>query len=83
MEYRKVCVEVIAKFSSEGGMRPIKLKWRDGEVYLIDRVRFAERAPARVSAILPIRYTCLIGGREKYLYFEPDKMQWFVEVLGA
>lgn len=64
-------------------MRPIELKWQDGEVYLIDRVRFAERAPARVSAILPIRYTCLIGGREKYLYFEPEKMQWFVEVASA
>ena len=83
MEYTKICIEVIAKISSEGGMRPIELKWKDGKVYLIDRVRFAERAPARVSAILPIRYTCLIGGREKYLYFEPDKMQWFVEVAGA
>ena len=58
----------------------MELVWKDGAKYAIDRVRFAERAPARVSAIMPVRYTCLIGGREKYLYFEPEKMRWFVEV---
>lgn len=64
-------------------MRPLALRWMDGATYSIDRVRFAERAPARVSAILPVRYTCLIGGKEKYLYFEPEKMQWFVEVASG
>ena len=61
-------------------MSPVERKWGDGERYPIDRVRFIERAPARVSAIMPVRYTCLIGGKEKYLYFEPDRMCWFVEV---
>lgn len=84
MQYQKVCVEVVARFPSEGGLRPVELIWIDGAKYPIDRVRFAERAPARVSAVMPVRYTCLIAGREKYLYFEPEEMRWFVEVgVGA
>ncbi len=84
MRYQKVCVEVVARFSSNGGMRPVELIWTDGAKYDIDRVRFMERAPARVSSVLPIRFTCLIGGKEKFLYFEPEKMRWFVEVgVGA
>lgn len=80
MEYRKVCVEVVAHFSEKGGVRPVLLVWEDGRRFPVDRVRFAERAPARVNALLPVRYTCMIGGKEKYLYFEPEKMRWFVEV---
>ena len=41
--------------------------------------KFIDRAPARVSAVLPMRYTCVMGGREKYLYFEEERLRWFVE----
>ena len=78
--YRKICVEVFAKFSPDGGVRPVELVWADGKRYPIERIRFVERVPARVEALLPVRYTCLVHGREKYLYFEPEKMRWFVEV---
>lgn len=80
MAYKKVCVEILGRFSAEGGLRPVELVWADGKRYSIERVRFVERAPARVGAVLPVRYTCLLNGREKYLYFEPEKMRWFVEV---
>ena len=80
MEYKKVCVEILARFSEEGSVRPLELVWTDGRKYAVERVRFVERAPARVNAVLPVRYTCVIGGKEKYLYFEPDRMRWFVEV---
>lgn len=79
MEYEKVYVEVVAKFPAGGGMRPLYLVWEDGKKYEIDRVKFAERAPARVSSVLPVRYTCLFGGRERYLYFEEKNKRWFVE----
>ena len=58
----------------------MELFWPDGSRFSVDRVRFVERAPARVNAVLPVRYTCVIRGQEKYLYFEPDHMRWFVEV---
>ena len=80
MQYEKVCVEIFARFLSSGGLRPVELLWTDGARYPIDRTKFIERAPARVPAVLPIRYTVVIGGRERYLYFEPEKMCWFVEV---
>lgn len=80
MEYKKVWIEVVTRFLSEGGMRPEELVWSDGRRYLIERVRFVERVPAHVPSMLPVRYTCMIGGKEKYLYFEPQKQRWFVEV---
>lgn len=79
MQLRKVFVDVTAKFSREGGVKPLSLVWEDGRTIAIDRVKAVERAPARVSALLPVRYTCVIMGRERWLYLEPDKQRWFVE----
>lgn len=62
-------------------MRPVELIWKDGKKYEIERVRFIERTPAHVEGLLPVRYTCIVGGREKFIYFEPNEMRWFVEVL--
>ena len=44
------------------------------------KIHRGARAPARVNAVLPVRYTCVIGGKEKLIYFEPERMRWFVEV---
>lgn len=82
MAYEKVYVEMIVRFAREGGMRPIMLVWEDGRKYEIDRVKFIERAPARVASVLPIRFTCLIGGKERFLYFEEEGARWFVEREG-
>lgn len=71
------------RFEREGGMRPLSLTWEDGRTFLIDRVKFIERAAAHVSAVMPVRYTCLIGGRCRELYFEPEAQRWFVEVARA
>lgn len=79
MQLRKVCVEVTAKFSKEGGLSPLSLVWEDGRTLTVDRVKAVEHAAARVSALLPIRYTCVILGRERWLYLEPERMRWFVE----
>ena len=79
MGYEKVYVETIVRFAADGGMRPLCIVWEDGRKYKIDRVKFAERAPARVSSVLPVRYTCLFGGRERCLYFEEAEKRWFVE----
>ncbi len=80
MRYEKVCVEVAAKFLRGGGVRPTMLVWSDGRRYPVERVICIDRAPSLVSAVLPMRFTCIICGREKYLWFEPEKMRWFVEL---
>lgn len=79
MGYRKVCVEVLARFSERGGVSPLEVVWADGTRYSVEQVRSVEQTPARVPAVLPVRYTCVILGRERFLYFEPDRMRWFVE----
>ncbi len=79
MDYRKVHVEVAALFPSKGGLRPLYIIWEDGRKFEVNRVKFMERAPSHVGSILPVRYTCVVEGRERELYFEPDQMRWFVE----
>ncbi len=79
MQLRKVCVEVTANFSREGVVRPLSLVWEDGRTLFVDKVKAVERAPARVSALLPVRYTCVILGKERWLYYEPSRQRWFVE----
>lgn len=79
MRYVKVYVEAVVRFLPSGGMRPLYIVWEDGARYDVDGVRFVGRAPARAGSVLPVRYTCMMGGREKYLYFEPDGERWFVE----
>lgn len=80
MSYKKICVEVLAQFLAEGGVRPIQIVWSDGRRYPVERICSVQHAPARVSAVLPLRYACMISGREKELYYEPDRMRWFVEI---
>lgn len=79
MDYRKVHVEVEVKFLKEGGMRPVWVKWEDGRKFQVERIKFIERASTRTGSVLPVRYTLIIGGREKRLYYEPEDMRWFVE----
>ena len=49
-----------------------------GRVYTIDQVRDVCRRAADVGGVGD-RYTCLIQGRERYLWFE--KGRWFVEAF--
>ena len=78
MDYRKVHVEVEVKFLKEGGMRPLWLIWEDGRKFEVERVRSIERRPARTGSLLVTRYTCLVRGQEKYLFFEGNR--WFLEI---
>ena len=79
MEYEKIEVEVVVRFLKNGGMRPLFLVWENGTRYEIDSVIYFERACVHVSSVLPVRFICVMGGREKYLYFEREEERWFVE----
>ncbi len=79
MEYKKICVEVSARFPAGGGMIPVEIVWADGKRYKVDRVISASKAPRSVQAVLPVRYTVVVGGAIKLLYFEPQGESWFVE----
>lgn len=76
MKVVKKFVEVIAKFDEEG-ITPISIHWPDGRVFYINKVLDVRRAASVAVGSLGIRYTCRIGKKETYLFFEEPR--WFVE----
>lgn len=79
MIFDKIYVEVIVKFLKDGGMRPLEIVWADGQRFPVDRVKYIERVPSKVGALIVKRFTVLTCGFEKYLYYEDGKERWFVE----
>ena len=79
MNYVKVFVSVNAVFNKSGGVLPKSILWADGNEYKIDKVVLRERAPCKSGGVLPFRYTVIMNGQVKYLYYERDVERWFVE----
>ena len=79
-QFRKVYVEVQLTVSPEGDVRPNTIKFEDGTVYEIDRLRHRCRAHATKVGGTGIRYTVVIRGQETYLFEDDGK--WFVEARG-
>ena len=84
--YKKVFVNVTADMRPDGVIRPIYFRWTDGNKYEIDKVKAVRPAHAERAGGQGDRYTVMIEGREKYLFFEHsteygDKNvgRWFVE----
>lgn len=82
MEGKKVYVDVIAEFSKEGVLTPKSFRWTDGRVYEIQRIKDMRRAASLKAGGVGMRYTCLVNGRESFLYYEDNNM-WFMERAGA
>ena len=80
-QFRKVYVEVQLTVSPEGDIRPNTIKFEDGTVYEIDRLRHRCRAHATKVGGTGIRYTVVIRGQETYLFEDDGK--WFVEARGT
>ncbi|MBQ3219909.1 MAG: hypothetical protein IJB32_04890 [Clostridia bacterium] len=79
MRYEKVYVGVIVKFFADGGMRPMEIIWTDGQRFSVDRIKYIERAPSKVGGLLTKRFTVIVSGFEKRLYYEEKQERWFVE----
>ena len=77
-ERRKVYVEVDVTHKTDGTARPRKIKFEDGEVYEIDRVRQCCRAASTKVGGTGLRYTVMICGTETFLIDE-ENGKWFVE----
>ncbi len=77
----KVYVDVTARFTDEGILRPLSITWEDGREYTITRVRKCERGASRKAGGAGIVYTCVIDGKEVHLYLEdlPSGAKWFLE----
>ncbi len=60
----KAYVEVIADFSSDGRMKPLRLIWEDGRKYDIDRILRVDRCASLRAGGAGIRYVCRILGKK-------------------
>lgn len=78
----KVYVDVTAEFSKDGDLVPKSFRWEDGQVYEIERIKDVRRAASLKAGGVGMRYTCVIGGQEKHLFYEDNNM-WFIERAGA
>ena len=73
----KTYVSVTARFSPEGIIIPISLRWETGRIYEIDRILDIRRAASLKAGGTGIRYTVRIGRWETFLFL--DENRWFVE----
>ena len=78
----KVYVDVTAELSKDGDLVPKSFRWEDGQVYEIERIKEVRRAARLKAGGVGMRYTCVIGGQEKHLFYEDNNM-WFMERAGA
>ena len=74
----KIYVDVAAEFTPDGQMLPLWIRWEDGKRYMIDKVKHYEKAASRKAGGIGLRYTVMIQGQERYLFYEGN-YQWFVE----
>jgi len=86
----KTYVSVTADFNSDGVMFPRTLVWEDGMTYEIDRVLDIRPAPALKAGGQGDRYTVMVHGMRKYIFFERTTNlngniigRWFVERKGC
>ena len=84
--YVREYVEVTVDFDPAGVMLPRCLIREDGRRYEIDRIKAVQAAPALKAGGQGDRYTVMIGGHERYLFFEHNADygnervgKWFVE----
>lgn len=83
---RKVYVQVGVIFREDGTMLPRSLVWEDGRRYAIDRVVAVRPAHAERAGGQGDRYTVMVGGQQRYLFFEHSMDagdrnvgRWFIE----
>ena len=63
-------VPVIVRFDTEGNLRPMIIEFDDSHKYPVDKVLDVRRAACQSVGGVGNRYTCLIQGKETYLWME-------------
>lgn len=78
MGERKIYVDVVAEFTQDGCLNPKSIRWEDGRVFEIQKVIDVRRAASLKVGGVGTRYTCIISGQQKHLFYEDNNL-WFVE----
>lgn len=74
IQREKRYVEVDVRFSTEGRLRPLQIIFDKGQVYKIDKIKDICRRAADVGGVGD-RYTCMIQGKERELWFEDGRFR--------
>lgn len=77
IQRHKAYVTVNLDVDEEGNFNPRAIRWKDGRIFTIDRLKYKCRAASSKVGGGGIRYTVIVGGRESFLFHEGNK--WFVE----
>ena len=83
MNKQRIYVELRVRFSANGEMTPLQIKWNDGRVFEIDKILDVRRAASDAGSS-GLRYTVRIMGRTRRLFFEDvysdtGRPRWFIE----
>ena len=73
----KIYVKVRADFDFDGRLIPLMLRTQDGMPCRIGRVLDVRPAPSLKAGGQGVRYTCRIGEKTAYLFFEDP--YWYIE----
>ena len=79
----KAYVEVVADFSSDGRMKPLRLVWEDGRKYDIDKILRVDRCASLKAGGAGIRYVCrILGQRVELFYAGGAGIRYVCRILG-
>lgn len=78
---RKVFVKVTVEFDSEGQVMPLRVTWKDGREFEVNRVTDARSEASLKAGGAGMRYTCVIRDKPVYLFYEEPR--WFIEAMEA
>ena len=74
MNEDKIYVDVNATFTKDGMLLPKSFVWEDGVEYEISKVKDIRRAASLKAGGAGMRYTCVVDGKEVYLFYEDNNM---------
>lgn len=74
---RRKYVSMDVLHTEEGKIIPTRLHWDNGKTYEIDKVIDVRPGFSLKAGAAGMRYTCMILGKERYLYLADGR--WFVE----
>lgn len=76
----KKYVDMIVRYTPDGRIFPLAIRWSPEQLFEIDRVLDVRQAASLKAGGTGMRYLCRIRGRERFIWLEDDK--WFVEAKG-
>ncbi len=73
---KKLYTGVVAYFFRDGTIKPTAVDLGDGQLYRIKKIKETVRAASLKYGGCGIRYRCVLGNCEVYLYYEEPR--WFI-----